>query len=120
MAKTLVLALALWTGVSNFAYASARLECASMMQQTASSSSRQVKADHSCCESTPCQCAIKQPLSQQSVPLRAVNSAFGQTAALPLSSTEAVLPASTFFITHTSESPPEHPPLYVLFSVYRI
>ncbi len=65
-----VLALVLWLGAGNVAYASARSVCASMMNQSMGSPAM-VKGEHDCCapKSSPCQCSIKERSNDLSVPV---------------------------------------------------
>ncbi len=117
MRKILVLTLALWTGMSNFAYASARLECAAMMQ------SASAKAAHACCPSdpsTPCQCSIKAPSDYRSVPEVFTLRVEEVPSTLPADILASLRPAVISFEVATQESPPRFLPLYQLFSVYRI
>lgn len=121
MKKALILTLALWTGMSNFAYASARIECADMMQKGVpqASSQEEVKSSHACCHKVPCQCEIKERSNDQSAPARISVNFSNEISVAPLDATTlTVLTAERFH--NRSESPPDHPPLYALFSAYRI
>ena len=108
MRKMLILALALWAGTSNLAYAAAQEECASKMER------------HACPSSMPCQCAIQAPSSEQVVPTP-VHTSLEKLQLAVLSVTSAVvMPADFRFAKEPFESPPKEVPLYQLFSVYRI
>ena len=108
MKKALILALALWAGASNFAYAAAQEECASVMRR------------HACPSSMPCQCTIQAPSSEQTVPAQIhISLERPQIAVLSVNS-EVIIPADVRFEKEPFESPPKEAPLYQLFSVYRI
>jgi hypothetical protein len=120
MKRALIITLALWTGTANFAYASARIECADMMQKgTAQTSSQEVKASHACCHSVPCQCAIEEHSNDQTTPFQTTIHIGSDIAISPASVSQAALPTASW-TKNPSQSPPQHPPLYALFSVYRI
>jgi hypothetical protein len=119
--KALILTLALWTGIANFAYASARLECAAMMQNMGMAPAGRMDAEHACCpKAVPCQCSIKTRSNDLSVPAHAH---FGHSNEISpsavLSETPAVS-APVRFERRAGDSPPGGPPLYALFSAYRI
>lgn len=121
MKRILVLTLALWTGLSNFAYAQARIECTDMMNKgmTQSYAVQGVTASHSC-HSVPCQCAIEMRSNEQSEPSSIEIGVFRIDSAA-LISADAITAIKQSTWTHPLNfSPPEKPPLYTLFSVYRI
>ena len=112
MKKILILALALWTGTANFAYVSAKLECAVMMKLSA----------HACCpKQAPCQCSIQNPSNDQVAP-----SYYSQGRLEPVPSDELtviskILPQTSLSLKAlVFESPPKLIPFYQLFSVYRL
>jgi hypothetical protein len=108
MRKMLILTLALWAGVSNFAYASARIECAGMMEQSA------------CPAAMPCQCSIQAPSSERTLPADMYVQFGPLQAGLPVVISDVTMPDHWRMKISPFESPPKHPPLYQLFSVYRI
>lgn len=71
MKKIAILALAFYMSFGHLAYASARLECASMMNPISSSASSKMSAHHACCDAVPCQCSIKAPTNDSLVPAQA-------------------------------------------------
>lgn len=123
MKRIFILTLALWTGTASFAYASARSECATGMDLSAPSAPVQkIQTSHACCGSSPCRCAVENGANREQAPARTA----APVASDPLSAQAFVdLPssaASTEAARFVSRSgpPPKHPPLYELFSVYRI
>ena len=108
MKKALILALALWVGTSNFAYAAAQQECASMAER------------HACPSSMPCQCSVQVPSNEQAAPVQ-IHAILEKPHVAVLSvASEAVIPVDFRFVKEPFESPPKEVPLYQLFSVYRI
>lgn len=122
MKKAIILTLALWTGLSNFAYAQSRIECADRMQKgvTQSCMAEKKAASASCHHTTPCKCATEIRQEEQSSPVSYSDSLRMDTSS-PVIITISDLskePAgrrsqAPFYLT-------EKPPLYTLFSVYRI
>ncbi len=120
MSKILILTLAFWTGLSNFAYTSARVECAGMMQPSAAVSKTPI-SDHSCCPSkVPCECSIRTaPLHQ--MPPAGVQLRFDRPEAEYFKAASEAIPSESFiFAKSPFESPPKAIPLYQIFSVYRL
>ncbi len=108
--KALVIALALWVGTANFAYASAKVECAGMMMSSHSN----------CTEKSPCQCSIQTPSNEQALPVNTEIRIQLLQAGLPIVNSEALAFINFHSINNPFESPPKQPPLYQLFSVYRL
>lgn len=114
MKRALIITLAFWIGIANFAYASAQIECGDRMQF------QEVKSSHACCRTVPCECAVEGRTNNQTAPFQAMT----QRPALdppssPLAVVEIVLPTVRRFDRRVEPSP-HQAPLYTLFSVYRI
>ena len=121
MKKALILILALWVGTANFAYASARLECASMMNRpVASVPSAMATNKHACCDSksVPCQCSIKTPSNDLFTPVNANIEKIQLPVSLQTLSVGSSLVSTNLFKVFSSKSHPESPP--ALFSILRI
>ena len=113
MKRISILILALWTGLSNFAYAQAKIECADMM-----ASDKKVSQVH--CHKGGCECTMESRSKEQSEP-NSVNPNVAHLGVL-YGSTDNTISIFTTNRSHNFlfKSPPEKPPLYSLFSVYRI
>ena len=111
MKKILILALALWTGTANFAYVSAKLECAAMMKLSV----------HACCpKQAPCQCSIQNPSNDQVAPSYSQDR-LDLAPSDELAVISEISPQTSLsFEPLVFESPPKLIPFYQLFSVYRL
>lgn len=114
MRKALVLTLAFWAGISNFAYASARIECAAMMQRASCHVMTQSGA-----KSDPCPCKIQAPTDHRALQDVFVLKTDGSSVLLDVPAVVSELRSAAAAIS-PGHGPPSGPSLYRLFSVYRI
>jgi hypothetical protein len=108
-----------WVAFAPFNYGIARIECASMMQVPASPSSIIQTADHDCCDPAACQCEIKAPSGERSLPADIIFSRIqtrdGVVSSIPVFSRSIACPSASLLF-----SPPPEKALFKLYSVYRL
>lgn len=121
MKKIVLALLTFWMAFGHVAYASAQLECASMMNSSMQQEpSSEMDAKHDCCKPNPCQCQIKTRTTDQSVALvpRLTFERSVSQLALPTAFSNPSLSGDKNFIAPSLKSPPKN--FHALHAVLRI
>ena len=118
MKKAAILILAFYMAFGQLAYASARLECASMMKPARPASSAKMSTDHACCEAVPCQCSIKAPSNDLLAPLHSNIERFESVSLPQISFSNNFNQSAIHSKFFSFESPPGPP--QALYSILRI